>query len=319
MAQQLNRGLLAAIALGAAASAQGAGGNWTLVDLGTLGGANSYASALSDGGLVAGCAEKADGAIHAFLYQEKSMRDLGAGCGLAIDNNGAVAGRDASGDLVVWANGNVTGLGIKGNVGGMNDSGVVVGARATGDSTRAFIYRDGVRTDLGEPTVRSEATAINARGQVVGSMDGRAFLYEDAALRDLGTLGGNNSVARGINTRGEVVGQASNELGQPTPFIYSGVMQPLAGPGYSGAIGINTSGRIIGSGEGVHGYAVEGSGVTRLGELPAVVAKGWRNLEPAAINDRGWIAGTAENAQGELRAFLLVPGARGKPYRPAAR
>ena len=69
----------------------------------------------------------------------------------------------------------------------------------------------------------------------------------------------------------------------------------------------------------MHGYVVEGGNVTRLGELPAVVAKGWRKVEPTAINDRGWIAGTAENAQGELRAFLLMPGARGKPYQPAGR
>jgi probable HAF family extracellular repeat protein len=319
MAGYLNRHLLAAIALGAAASASAATVDWTVVDLGALGGANSYASALSDSGFVAGCAETADGAIHAFLYQAGSMRDLGAGCGLAVDNNGAVAGRDGSGGLVVWASGGVTSLGIRGNVGGMNDSGVVVGARATGTSTRAFIYRDGVVADLGEPTVRSEANAINARGEIVGSMDGHAFLYRDGAMRDLGTLGGNNSVARGINTRGEVVGQASNQFGQPTPFVYSGAMQPLAGPGYSSAIAINTSGQVIASGEGVHGYLVEGGIATRLADIPSVAARGLRNLEPTAINERGWIAGTAENAQGELRAFLLMPGARGKPYRPAGR
>src|SRR4029453_2790743 len=116
---------------------------WTLVDLGTLGGSSSYASALSDTGLVAGCAETADGAVPAFLYENGGVRDLPAGCGLAVDNRGAVAGRNGAGDLVIWANGAVTRLGIKGNVGGMNDSGVVVGSRAAGDSTRAFIYRDG--------------------------------------------------------------------------------------------------------------------------------------------------------------------------------
>lgn len=319
MAGQRNRMLLAAMALAAATSTRAANGDWTLVDLGTLGGTNSYASALSDSGLVTGCADAPDGTIHAFVHEGESMRDLGAGCGLAVDNRGAVAGRDGSANLVIWANGGVTSLGIKGSVGGMNGSGVVVGARSTGDSTRAFIYRDGVVADLGEPTVRSEANAINDRGQVVGSLDGRAFLYAGAAMRDLGTLGGNNSAARGINMRGEIVGQSSNEFGQPTPFIHSGAMQPLAGPGYSGAIAINASGQVVASGEGVHGFLVEGGTVTRLGELPAVVAKGWRKVEPTAINDRGWIAGTAENAQGELRAFLLVPGARGKPYRPAGR
>ena len=298
----------------------------TLVDLGTLGGRNAHAAAVSQGGRVAGCAETASGEVHAFVWHGGAITDLGRGaeaagdsCALAVNDRGLVAGRASTGELVLWQDGTPRLLGLRGDVGDMNEAGMVAGTRNEGATTRAFVYADGVVADLGEPGVRSEATAVNARGQVVGSADGRAFVYESGVMRDLGTLGGNMSVARGINANGEIVGQAANEFGQPTPFIHRGAMQALPGPSYSSAIAISASGKVVGSGEGVHGYVISAGTVTRLSELPAVAARGWRKLEPTAMNDRGWIVGTAENADGDLRAFLLIPRSGGKPYRPAVR
>ena len=321
------RSLRSIVAAGLAlASGAAAAYDATLIDLGTLGGANAYAAAVSAGGRVAGCAETGSGEIHAFVWQGGRMTDLGRGaeaagnsCALAVNDRGLAAGRASTGELVLWEGTAARSLGIRGDIGDMNDAGTVVGARAEGGSTRAFVYASGVLTELGEPGTRSEATAVNARGQVVGGANGRAFLYESGVLNDLGTLGGNMSVARAINSGGEIVGQAANEFGQPTPFIHRGTMQALPGPSYSSAVAISASGKVAGSGEGVYGYVIAGGAVTRLSELPAVVAKGWRKLEPTAMNDRGWIVGTAENASGDLRAFLLVPRSDAKPYRPSAR
>jgi probable HAF family extracellular repeat protein len=327
MDTKLLAGSIAFAVLNGAAIA-GAATHHTLVDLGTLGGRSAYAAAVSQGGRVVGCSETAGGDFHAFAWHGGAITDLGPGsdtrgdsCALAVNDQGAVAGRSSTGELVIWKDGALTRLGIRGAVGDMNESGVVVGARSTGASTRAFVYRDGVVTDLGDAAVPSEATAINERGQVVGSAGGHAFLYDGGALRDLGTLGGNNSVARGINSSGVVVGQTSNEFGQPAPFIHrgAGAMQALPGPAYSSALAISASGKVIGSGEGVFGYLIDGGGVTRLAELPAFASRGWRRVEPTDINDRGWIVGTAENAEGDLRAFLLLPGSAAKPYRPGAR
>jgi probable HAF family extracellular repeat protein len=296
--------------------------DWTLIDLGTLGGANAYAAAVSTGGRVAGCAETASGEIHAFIWRGGTMTDLGRGadapgnsCALAVNDQGAAAGRASSGELVIWAPQGVQSLGFGGDVGDMNNAGVVVGARAAAGSKQAFIYDSGTVTYLGDASVPSEATAINARGQVVGSINGRAFAYESGSLRDLGTLGGNMSVARAINDAGEIVGQASNEFGQPTPFIHRGSMQALPGPSYASAVAISASGRIAASGEGTYGYVISGETLTRLSDLPSVVALGWRKLEPTAMNDRGWIVGTGENREGDQRAFLLLPAASGKPLR----
>jgi probable HAF family extracellular repeat protein len=152
---------------------------------------------------------------------------------------------------------------------------------------------------------------------VVGTSQGRAFLYASGAIRDLGTLGGNASFANGINSRGEVVGMSTNEFATPTPFVYHGTMRALPGASFASALAINNRGQVVGSGEGIRGFLIDGDQFIRLDTLPAVVAKGWRRLEPTGINDRGWIVGTATNPDGDLRAFLLIPSneERTKPLR----
>jgi len=195
-------------------------------------------------------------------------------------------------------------------VGAINDRGEIAGSYATGAGDRAFLYRDGALLDLGAlaPGASSAALAVNDRGEVVGQSNGHAFLYREGLMRDLGTLGGANSIAKGINDRGEIVGMASDAHGVPTPFLYDGAMRALPGPSESGAIDINQRGIIVGSGEGVYGYVLARDTVTRLQSLPEAAAKGWHHFEPTGINDRGWIVGTAFDATGEPRAFLLVPG-----------
>lgn len=47
------------------------------VHLGTLGGANSWAADLDSTGRVVGRAETATGEVHAFLWENGEMRDLG--------------------------------------------------------------------------------------------------------------------------------------------------------------------------------------------------------------------------------------------------
>ena len=95
--------------------------------------------------------------------------------------------------------------------------------------TRAFVWNNGTFTELGtlgRPI--SSATDVNDRGQAVGNSEtgatdemGQAifhgFRWHDTNLNgasdpgemtDLGTLGGDNSSAFGINNRGQVVGSA---------------------------------------------------------------------------------------------------------------
>jgi probable HAF family extracellular repeat protein len=118
---------------------------------------------------------------------------------------------------------------------------------------------------------------------------------------------GGDASARSINDQGQVVGMAGGAPGQPVAFLYDGVMRQLPGPSFAGAIAINNGGQVVASGEGIHGYFVDGGTFARLDNLKAVSDRHWHGLEPTGINDRGWIVGQGFNENNEPRAFLLVP------------
>ena len=88
---------------------------------------------------------------------------------------------------------------------------------------------------------------INNRGEVVGNSDGRAFLYTDGSMRDLDPQFGGNNLANGINNLGQVVGWSQDTEGSLHAFLYSGGTTTDLGLGReSAAIGINDNGQIVG-------------------------------------------------------------------------
>jgi probable HAF family extracellular repeat protein len=90
----------------------------------------------------------------------------------------------------------------------------------------AFQWQDGVLSSLGAlPGGSSSCTQwINERGLIVGGATNgaidpltgypevNAVLWTNGAIRNLGTLGGNESVAFGLNNRGQAVGFALNTI-----------------------------------------------------------------------------------------------------------
>ena len=134
--------------------------DWT--KLGTFGGANSYAMAINDAGVVAGSAQLATGGMNAFIANGNALIDLGTLGGL----NSYAYGINASGEVVGY-------------------SGVADG------STHAFLYQNGVMIDLNsliDPLsgwVLTQAYAINASGEIAGAgwFDGgeHAFLLEPSS------------------------------------------------------------------------------------------------------------------------------------------
>jgi probable HAF family extracellular repeat protein len=89
-----------------------------------------------------------------------------------------------------------------------------------------FVWHKGVLTDLGAlPGPNSSAPSwVNAQGALAGVsengitdtltgyIEGRAVLWMHGQTIDLGTLGGNESSANGMNDRGQVVGVAANTI-----------------------------------------------------------------------------------------------------------
>lgn len=270
-----------------------------LLDLGTLGGATSSATALNNSGQVVGVADNGDGFARAFSYAAGVMTNLGTLGG--------------STSRAYGINGVGRTVGIADFPAGVN-----------GEYGIAFSLQGGVMQDLGtlpgSPEYwRSTAYAVNALGQVVGfssvgdigptEYPSHAFLYQDGAMADLGTLGGLYSSARAINDAGLIVGMASTTLDPynightiPHAFMYvGGMMIDLGAFGgeYIGseALDVNNLGQVVGR-SGVdfvnerHAFLYQDGAMHDLNLLIDPLS-GWTVTDAAAINDLQQIAGTA--------------------------
>jgi probable HAF family extracellular repeat protein len=167
----------------------------------------------------------------------------------------------------------------------INNTGMVVGFADTaapdptnpgGFLPHAFRWQDGVLTDLGTlpDGLGSFAIWSNNRGQVVGlsgnglidpllgAPEGRGVLWgKKGTIRDLGTLGGNQSLAGALNERGQIIGVAANTI--PDPYS------------------------LFGWATQTRGFIWEKGTMRDLGTL------GGADTGPSFINERGQVAGVS--------------------------
>ena len=292
-----------------------------VTDLGTLGGYASAAQAINNRGEVTGLAFNpipdpyqqymgpapnlwANGStqMHAFLWRDGAMRDLGT-----------LGGPDSVGEFV----------NERGQVAGVSYTSFTPNLNTGIPTQDPFLWDKGTMIDLGTlGGTGGWPWGLNNKGQVTGQsnladdVNFHAFLWEGGVMKDLGTLGGNKSSSRWINEAGEIVGRADIPGSQTRHgFLWrKGVMTDLGvvdNDPCSTAYSINSSSQIIGisavCGQTGHGFLWENGGP--IVDLQTLVLPGSNVTiqQVYFISDAGEIAGSGVDSNGNQRPILLVP------------
>lgn len=275
--------------------------NGTITDLGTFGGAWSWASAINESGQLVGYAAVSELSFRAFVYSGGVKTMLGTLGGLSsgaydISESGKIAGwAFLSGNTVshacLFTDGNVVDLGSLGGdsvARSVNESGQAVGSSATaaGNDSYGFLYSDGQMINLGtfgDPRGFTSAESINNVGDVVGisrtaSGADHAFLYNGGVLKDLNNMidpasGWVLAAAGDINDSGQIVGWGYNPLGQVRAFLLTPVPEPASALISLGAVSglfVNRFCRRWRRAGGAKGMAGNTRGATRKLEGPTL-------------------------------------------------
>jgi probable HAF family extracellular repeat protein len=193
-----------------------------------------------------------------------------------------------------------------GNVVGVTVDG---GERAFQFKSGEGVHLDAIAATLGGP--RSFASGANY-GLVTGSSNPagnanfRGFIYNGTRVRDIGTLGGAQTLPQDINGSGWVAGVSSLANGDQHAFLFNGAsLLDLGTFGGRNSYGyaVNEAGWVTGGASStgstaLHAFLFDGSSMRDLGTL------GGQQSVGRAIDGEGRVVGTAQTSAGADRAFL---------------
>jgi probable HAF family extracellular repeat protein len=299
-----------------------------IIDLGTFGGNESYANAVNNRGQVVGSSANAildpfntppflygwGTQMHAFLWEEGSMQDLGT-----------LGGPDS---LAYYVN-------EAGQVAGFSYTSYTPDPLTGIPPGHPFLWENGTMHDLGTigGTQVFDLDGLNERGQVIGQMTmadevrSHPFFWDGKKLIDLGTFGGNGANANWFNETGEAVGHSQYAtfcpgLGEGPidhAFLWrNGVMSDLGTvpginplEGLSSAWGINSKTQIVGN-SATCDFSVFDAFLWEDGsmvDLNTLISPGsaLHLALPVYISDLGEITGLGFLPNGDVHTFLLIP------------
>jgi len=310
--------------------------NYTITDLGPVGGTPGQPFYIAHNGLISGAAAMPDGTMRAVLWYKGWRGDLGP---LTLGGQNSVAfGVNERALTVGQAETSIPDPKAEDFCGFKQ-----LGLPAAGTTCQPFIWKSGVTTAL--PTLggnNGAANQINASGTVVGLAETatpdtncpapqvlqfKPVIWESGQVQELPVVAGDlNGAAFGINNHGQAVG-ASGDCGVFSPTLLvnltalhavlwdTGTSTDLGNLGGTGrgqgnvAFNLNNRGQVVGESDlpgDVTNHAFmwnSDTGMLDLGTLPGDV-----NSAGLGINDRGVVVGVSLDANFNLRAFFWQYG-----------
>jgi probable HAF family extracellular repeat protein len=264
--------LMIATVLPVAAGEQ-SGRAYAVTDLGTLGGSEGDARGINNHGQIVGLSRTQDGRNLGYLYEHGEMTALYPPTGsnrwspaVAVNERGQIVGQAS------------------------------ITTPSGSNRNHAFMWHDGVWTDLIPDNIYGAAHDINDAGDIIGARvlpgGGRLkpFLLRNGTFDNLVGMGS----ASGINNRGQIVGSAPSAAGPNHAHIWTdGVMTDIGSlsDGYSSGTDISDSGYVVGSSQSAtgqtHAFIWDRGVMTDLGTLGGLYS------HALGINNVGVIVGSA--------------------------